>query len=83
MDTPRLSADDLAGMQEKGGDFIILDGRTPEEYHRFSIPGGISCPNAELPLRFNDLVTNAETTVVINCAGRTRSIIGETNPGWL
>ena len=28
----RLSADDLAGMQEKGGDFIILDGRTPEEY---------------------------------------------------
>ncbi|MDG2205324.1 MAG: rhodanese-like domain-containing protein [Alphaproteobacteria bacterium] len=76
LDTPRLSADDLAGMQEKGGDFIILDGRTPEEYHRFSIPGGISCPNAELPLRFNDLVTNAETTVVINCAGRTRSIIG-------
>ena len=76
LDTPRLSADDLAAMQERGGDFIILDGRTPEEYQRFNIPGGISCPNAELPLRFNDLVTNAETTVVINCAGRTRSIIG-------
>ena len=76
LDTPRLSAADLAAMQEKGGDFVILDGRTPEEYHRFNIPGGISCPNAELPLRFNDLVTNVETTVVINCAGRTRSIIG-------
>jgi len=76
LDTPRLTADDLAAMQDDGGDFIILDGRTPEEYARFNIPGGISCPNAELPLRFNDLVPNDETTVVINCAGRTRSIIG-------
>ncbi|MEK9722840.1 MAG: rhodanese-like domain-containing protein, partial [Rhodospirillaceae bacterium] len=75
-DTPRISADDLAEMQEQGGDFIILDGRTPEEYRRFNIPGGISCPNAELPLRFDDLVPNPATTVVINCAGRTRSIIG-------
>ena len=76
LDTPRLSADDLAAMQEKGGNFIVLDGRTPEEYHRFNIPGGISCPNSELPLRIDDLVANSETTVVINCAGRTRSIIG-------
>lgn len=76
LDTPRLSADDLAAMQEKGGDFIILDGRTPEEYAGFNIPGGISCPNAELPLRFDDLVPGPATTVVINCAGRTRSIIG-------
>lgn len=76
LDTPRLSADDLAAMQEKGGDFIILDGRSPEEYAKFNIPGGISCPNAEMPLRFDDLVPNPATTVVINCAGRTRSIIG-------
>jgi len=76
LDTPRLSADELAEMQAQGGDFIILDGRTPEEYVRFNIPGGISCPNAELPLRFDDLVPSPQTTVVINCAGRTRSIIG-------
>jgi rhodanese-related sulfurtransferase len=75
-DTPHISADDLAAMQDEGGDFVILDGRTPEEYGRFNIPGGLSCPNAELPLRFNDMVPNDRTTVVINCAGRTRSIIG-------
>ena len=74
--TPRVSADQLAGMQKEGDNFIILDGRTTEEYRRFNIPGGISCPNAELPLRFDDLVPSSETTVVINCAGRTRSIIG-------
>jgi len=76
LDTPRISADELAEMHKSGGDFIILDGRTPEEYVRFNIPGGISCPNADLPLRFDDLVPTRETTVVINCAGRTRSIIG-------
>ena len=74
--TPRLSADQLARMQKDGDNFIILDSRTPEEFRRFNIPGGISCPNAELPLRFDDLVPGSETTVVINCAGRTRSIIG-------
>jgi rhodanese-related sulfurtransferase len=41
-----------------------------------SIPGGISCPNGELALRAGVLVPNPETRIVVNCAGRTRSIIG-------
>jgi rhodanese-related sulfurtransferase len=41
-----------------------------------SIPGGIDCPGAELVYRVKDLVPNPETLVVVNCAGRTRSIIG-------
>ena len=76
LNTPRLDPYELAKMIERGEDFVILDGRTPEEYRQFNIPGGISCPNAELSLRFDSLVSNQETTVVINCAGRTRSIIG-------
>lgn len=74
--TPSISAAELRDMQERGDNIIVLDGRTPEEYANFNIPGGISCPNAELPLRFDALVDDPETTVVINCAGRTRSIIG-------
>jgi rhodanese-related sulfurtransferase len=74
--TPSITAAELHEMQTRGDNLILLDGRTPEEYARFNIPGGISCPNAELPLRFDDLVSDPETTVVINCAGRTRSIIG-------
>jgi len=74
--TPHISAQDLKDMQDRGDNIIILDGRTPEEYGNFNIPGGISCPNAELPLRFDAMVGDPETTVVINCAGRTRSIIG-------
>jgi rhodanese-related sulfurtransferase len=74
--TPSITAAELHQMQSDGDNMILLDGRTPEEYANFNIPGGISCPNAELPLRFDELVQDPDTTVVINCAGRTRSIIG-------
>src|SRR5262249_41615630 len=51
--------------------------RTPEEYRRFCIPGGRSAPGGELALRIHDLVREGpRATVVVNCAGRTRSIIG-------
>ena len=74
--TPAITASELHEMQMRGDNLILLDGRTVEEYSNFNIPGGISCPNAELPLRFDALVDDPATTVVINCAGRTRSIIG-------
>jgi rhodanese-related sulfurtransferase len=41
-----------------------------------NIPGGICCPNAELPYRVSSIVRNPKTKIVVNCAGRTRSIIG-------
>ena len=41
-----------------------------------SIPGGVSCPNGELALRIGALVPDPATRIVVNCAGRTRSIIG-------
>jgi len=41
-----------------------------------SIPGGIDCPGAELVYRVKDFAPNPNTLVVVNCAGRTRSIIG-------
>ena len=74
--TPRITATDLVAMQERGDDMVIVDGRTWAEYQNFNIPGGISCPNAELPLRIDRLAPNPKTRIVVNCAGRTRSIIG-------
>ena len=74
--TPRITATDLVAMQQRGDDMVIVDGRTWAEYQNFNIPGGISCPNAELPLRIDRLAPNPKTRIVVNCAGRTRSIIG-------
>ena len=74
--TPRISAQDLEAMTRRGDDFVIVDGRTWAEYTRFNIPGGICCPNGELALRIGQIAPDPTTTIVVNCAGRTRSIIG-------
>src|SRR3546814_14009942 len=47
-----------------------------DEYHKMNIPGGIDVPGAELVYRVRDLAPDPDTLVVVNCAGRTRSIIG-------
>ncbi|MDH3580603.1 MAG: rhodanese-like domain-containing protein [Hyphomicrobiales bacterium] len=74
--TPRVTADELNAMQAEGRPLVLLDGRTPHEYARMTIPGSRSCPNAELGHRLPALVGDTTTPVIVNCAGRTRSIIG-------
>src|SRR5262249_6783526 len=39
-------------------------------------PTAISVPGAELVYRFADLMPSLDTTIIVNCGGRTRSIIG-------
>ena len=75
---PEIDADDLHDRIERGDSLVILDTRTPEEYRRSCIPGGRSMPGGELALRITDVLADApdDATVVVNCAGRTRSIIG-------
>ena len=75
---PEIDAIELRSRMDRGEKMVILDTRTPEEYRRFCIPGGRSLPGGELALRITDVTADLDqdTTVVINCAGRTRSIIG-------
>ena len=74
--TPRIGARELHAKQAAGEDLVVLDSRPMDEFRVMSIPGGIDCPGAELAYRARDLVPSPETLVVVNCAGRTRSIIG-------
>src|SRR5690606_27058141 len=39
-------------------------------------PGAHNVPNAELPYRIRELAPDPDIPIVVNCAGRTRSIIG-------
>src|SRR4030095_10079895 len=73
---PEISPEELKGLQERMTDLMIFDVRTPEEYRRFCIPGGVNVPGGDLILWAEALRRKPETPVVINCAGRTRSIIG-------
>src|SRR5215831_16856892 len=74
--TPWISAEELAERQKRGERLAIFDSRSYEEYHSNSIPGAISVPGAELVYRFQEMVPSPDTFVVVNCGGRTRSIIG-------
>jgi rhodanese-related sulfurtransferase len=74
--TPHISAHAVEAMRAAKDDFVIVDGRPFSEFHKMCIPGGICCPNGELVLRIRDIAPDPKTTIVVNCAGRTRSIIG-------
>jgi rhodanese-related sulfurtransferase len=74
--TPSLPADDVAALIASGADIAILDVRRFDEYATMNIPGSVSVPGAELVLRAAKAAPSPDTTIVVNCAGRTRSIIG-------
>ena len=74
--TPSMSAEEVASLIANGADIRILDVRRPDEYATMNIPGSVSVPGAELVLRAGHVAPDPKTTIIVNCAGRTRSIIG-------
>ncbi|WP_158930449.1 rhodanese-like domain-containing protein [Acidisphaera sp. S103] len=74
--TPKIGAGELHKLLSSGQDVIVLDTRPLEEFNHISIPDGIAAPGAELLHRVFDAVPSPTTQVVVNCAGRTRAIIG-------
>jgi rhodanese-related sulfurtransferase len=88
--TPSLAAGEVAAMLAAGAgsgaagagagagvaSVVVVDARRFDEYATMSIPTATSVPGGELALRVRALAPDPATTVVVNCAGRTRSIIG-------
>jgi rhodanese-related sulfurtransferase len=74
--TESVDAPELNGWIAEKRDMVVLDSRTIEEFRRMSIPTGRSMPGGELAYRIADIVPSPETLIVVNCAGRTRSILG-------
>jgi len=74
--TPSLTAEELKALLDSHADVVVLDARRFDEYRTMSIPTGINVPGAELVYRVGELAPSPTTLVVVNCAGRTRSIMG-------
>lgn len=74
--TPSFSADEVAKLIADKANIAILDVRSFDEYATMNIPGSVSVPGAELVLRAGQAAPDPDTTIIVNCAGRTRSIIG-------
>ncbi len=74
--TESVDAPELKRWMDEGRDMVVLDSRPMDEFRAMSIPGGVNVPGGELAYRIADLAPDPATTVVVNCAGRTRSIMG-------
>jgi rhodanese-related sulfurtransferase len=74
--TPALSAEDVGALIASKANIAVLDVRRFDEYATMNIPGSVSVPGAELVLRAGRVAPDPQTTIIVNCAGRTRSIIG-------
>lgn len=74
--TPWITSEELHERIGRGDNVVVVDSRTPEEFAAFSLPFAHSLPGAELVYRIGEIAPDPETFVVVNCAGRTRSIVG-------
>ena len=74
--TPSLPASEVKALIDAKADVVVLDARRFDEYQTMSIPGAISVPGAELVMRARTIAPKPTTRIIVNCAGRTRSIIG-------
>jgi len=74
--TPSLPAKEVQALLDAKADAVVLDARRFDEFNTMSIPSGVSVPGAELVLSAPGLAPRPETTIIVNCAGRTRSLIG-------
>ncbi|WP_454874191.1 rhodanese-like domain-containing protein [Paraburkholderia xenovorans] len=74
--TPNIDAPTLRQLQDAGEDLVVLDSRPFPEYQTMNIPGGVECAGAELVHRALAAAPSPDTLIVVNCAGRTRSILG-------
>jgi len=74
--TPSLPAAEVKRRLDRKDDLVVLDARRFDEYRTMNIPKGISVPGAELVLRAAAIAPDPDTTIIVNCAGRTRSLIG-------
>lgn len=74
--TPSIDAQDLQDLLDARADVVVFDSRPYDDYTAETIPTSTSAPGAELAFRVPEAVQRDDTLVVVNCAGRTRSILG-------
>jgi rhodanese-related sulfurtransferase len=74
--TPTMTPEQVQERIARGDKVLVLDSRPADEYVNMNIPGSINVPVSELVFRFFQLGVSPDTLIVVNCAGRTRSLVG-------
>lgn len=74
--TPSVSATELHQMLASDAPPFLIDCRPKIEFASWRLPGAIDLPGVELAYRVLETGIQKGRKLVVNCAGRTRSIIG-------
>jgi len=73
---PDIAPEELSARLARRDKIVVFDVRTSEEHQRFCIPGAYSVPGGDLILWAEEMDQKSDTTYLMHCAGRTRSVIG-------
>lgn len=73
---PEMTAEDLHQRLTQGEQLYIFDTRTEPEFQTAHLPGAYCAPGGQLALIAPEVVQDKTRTIVTNCAGRTRSLLG-------
>jgi rhodanese-related sulfurtransferase len=73
---PDITAEELHTRLKRGEELYIFDTRTEPEFQAAHLPGAYCAPGGQLALIAPEVVQDTNRTIVTNCAGRTRSILG-------
>jgi len=75
--TPRLTPEEIKGLLDNPAiPTQVIDVRPVVEYKNMNIPGSLNLPGCEVTYRLAEVIHDPDTLIIVNCAGRTRSIIG-------
>lgn len=75
-DIPDITTEELHARLKQGEELYIFDTRTEPEFQAAHLPGAYCAPGGQLALIAPEVVQDTNRTIVTNCAGRTRSILG-------
>lgn len=64
----------VAGIQQAGDDFLLLDVRESDEYATARIEGSVLIPMSELQERFEELESHRDRHIVVHCHHGGRSM---------
>jgi len=72
---PEITPDEVAALQDAGGQFALIDVRESDEYRAGYIPGAEHVSRGFLELKIEQVVQDRTTPVIAYCAGGVRSLL--------
>lgn len=68
-----ITAEEAKKIMDEGGDYVILDVRTTEEFTEGHVPGAVLIPHDEITSRAEEILTDKDRLILVYCRSGRRS----------